>query len=226
MTRAGDLARRFEERAGELEVPEIAARIMGAAMELFARKGYAATSVREIVQEASVTNPMLYYYFESKEGVFKKLMELMVLHLNAKVFPILEEPEYTLEERVSAFVGVHLDAALESPHALRFFCAVLFGPPESRPEVDLIEMNRPLQDRLEAMFQGAIDRGELPGEGAGDALFYSVQLMGLIQQQMMLSMILSESAPGDVVYEHLSNLLGEQERERLVRFFFDGARGK
>ncbi len=199
---------------------------MGAAMELFARKGYAATSVREIVQEASVTNPMLYYYFENKEGVFKKLMELMVQQMNARVFPILEASEIPLEDRVSAFVGVHLDAALESPHALRFFCAVLFGPPESRPEVDIIEMNRPLHDRLEGMFEEAIERGELPGAKPGDALFFSVQLMGLIQQQMMLSMILSESAPGDMVYEHLSNLLGEQERERLVRFFFEGARGK
>ena len=132
----------------------------------------------------------------------------------------------TLEERVGAFVGVHLDAVLEAPHALRFFCAVLFGPPESRPSVNIIEMNRSLHERLERMFRVAIEEGELPGALKGDEFFLTVQLMGLIQQRMMLSMILSECAPGDVAHQQLTDLLGQGERERLVRFFFSGARGQ
>lgn len=49
-------------------------RILDAAESLFAMRGYAATSVREIVRAAGVTNPMLYYYFGSKEDLLLHLI--------------------------------------------------------------------------------------------------------------------------------------------------------
>ena len=44
-------------------------RLMDAAFHLFTNRGYAATSVREIVEMAGVTKPSLYYHFESKDGI-------------------------------------------------------------------------------------------------------------------------------------------------------------
>ena len=49
-------------------------RLLDAAAELFNGKGYAATTVREIVKAAGVTKPVLYYYFKNKEGIFLELM--------------------------------------------------------------------------------------------------------------------------------------------------------
>jgi AcrR family transcriptional regulator len=49
-------------------------RLLTGAAELFARKGYASTTVREIVEAAKVTKPALYYYFRSKEGIYLELM--------------------------------------------------------------------------------------------------------------------------------------------------------
>jgi AcrR family transcriptional regulator len=50
-------------------------RLLVAATRLFARTGYAATSVREIVEAAGVTKPVLYYYFQSKEGLYLAILE-------------------------------------------------------------------------------------------------------------------------------------------------------
>ena len=50
-------------------------KIRQAAMELFAEKGYAATATREICEHAGVTKPTLYYYFQSKENLYRKLVE-------------------------------------------------------------------------------------------------------------------------------------------------------
>ena len=52
-----------------LEPNPIAEKILKVAIEILARKGYHATSTREIVEAAGVTKPMLYYYFGSKAGV-------------------------------------------------------------------------------------------------------------------------------------------------------------
>jgi AcrR family transcriptional regulator len=49
--------------------------ILQAARELFTRKGFANTTVREICQAAGVTAPVLYYHFGSKEGLFDAVVE-------------------------------------------------------------------------------------------------------------------------------------------------------
>lgn len=48
---------------------------MRQASSLFASRGYDAVSVREIVEAAGVTKPSLYYYFNSKEGLARALID-------------------------------------------------------------------------------------------------------------------------------------------------------
>jgi AcrR family transcriptional regulator len=49
-------------------------RLLETAIGMFAEKGYAGTSVREIVERAGVSKPVLYYYFQSKEGLFLAIL--------------------------------------------------------------------------------------------------------------------------------------------------------
>jgi TetR/AcrR family transcriptional regulator len=50
-------------------------RILQAALKGFARKGYAGTSVRDIVTTARASRPVLYYYFSSKADLYRALVE-------------------------------------------------------------------------------------------------------------------------------------------------------
>ncbi|MEA2040283.1 MAG: TetR/AcrR family transcriptional regulator, partial [Thermodesulfobacteriota bacterium] len=47
----------------------VRARLLVAGTTIFAEKGYASTTVREIVARAGVSKPVLYYYFKNKEGI-------------------------------------------------------------------------------------------------------------------------------------------------------------
>lgn len=49
--------------------------LMQCAKELFYAKGYDAVGVQEIVDRAGITKPTLYYYFGSKLGLLKALLE-------------------------------------------------------------------------------------------------------------------------------------------------------
>lgn len=49
-------------------------RLLDAALTVFAEKGYGAASVREIIEAAGVTRPVLYYYCTDKEDLFKRLV--------------------------------------------------------------------------------------------------------------------------------------------------------
>jgi len=48
-------------------------RILEAASALFARQGYAATTMTEIVRGLGVTKPFVYYYFRDKQEIFETL---------------------------------------------------------------------------------------------------------------------------------------------------------
>jgi len=52
------------------EQHETAERILKAASKLFAQKGFANVSVRDICRETGTTAPVIYYYFGSKKGLF------------------------------------------------------------------------------------------------------------------------------------------------------------
>lgn len=51
-------------------------RILDVAIRLFASKGFAETSTREIAVAAGCTKPALYYHFDSKANLFRSAVEL------------------------------------------------------------------------------------------------------------------------------------------------------
>lgn len=56
------------------EVSPTRRQILRAALRRFAHCGYAATSVQQIVTDAKVSKPALYYYFPDKAGLFQALV--------------------------------------------------------------------------------------------------------------------------------------------------------
>ena len=52
------------------EHPQTAEKILQAASKMFAEKGFANVSVRDICKEAGTSAPVIYYHFGSKKGLF------------------------------------------------------------------------------------------------------------------------------------------------------------
>lgn len=49
--------------------------IIDAAMRVFAQKGFASATNRDVAREAGITTGLIYYYFESKEALLKAVLE-------------------------------------------------------------------------------------------------------------------------------------------------------
>lgn len=64
--------------------------LLQCAKELFYAKGYDAVGVQEIVEKAGLTKPTLYYYFGSKIGVLRTLMEVKFEELRSSVRKALD----------------------------------------------------------------------------------------------------------------------------------------
>ena len=93
--------------------PGNAGRLLGAALSLFARRGFAGTSIREIAAEAGLTSAALYTHFESKEHVLAELLraghEDHHVRLRRALLDTGDDPEAQLRAVVAAHVRFHAE---------------------------------------------------------------------------------------------------------------------
>ncbi len=66
-------------------------RILETAEGLFATKGYAGTSIREITRDAGVNVAAIHYHFGSKEALLRGVTDRIVRPLNERRFQLLDE---------------------------------------------------------------------------------------------------------------------------------------
>lgn len=86
---------------------DIAQRIIEAASEVFARHGFAASRVRDIVRTADVNLAAVNYYFGGKEGLYAATLKQLASHRNAgwQGFDPGATPEEALFHHVLAVVN-------------------------------------------------------------------------------------------------------------------------
>lgn len=104
-----------------------AAHILRVAARLFAARGYDATPVRLIVEEAGVTKPTLYYYFKSKEGLGQALLTIPMTRLVSTIDRIADGPGGPAD-RLGEYIEAHFEFCREDEDRARFLYAVFFGP--------------------------------------------------------------------------------------------------
>jgi len=140
---------------------DVRERLLIAAVRLFAHKGYAATSVREIVQAAGVTKPTLYYYFRNKEGIFNAMMDEAVA-ANRAVLAEVRQSGGTATERIILLIDRVYTLALENALAVRAIDAIYYGPREEAPEFDFMQLHGEFDALLRSFVEEAMAGGELP----------------------------------------------------------------
>jgi TetR/AcrR family transcriptional regulator len=109
--------------------PNVQQRLLDAALQLFSTKGYAATSVRELVEAAGVTKPVLYYYFKNKEGLYLALMGDAL----GDFFQVAEQARTapgSVTERICGYCTALLDIFIERLPVARLVYAIYYGPPQ------------------------------------------------------------------------------------------------
>jgi AcrR family transcriptional regulator len=118
--------------------PERRQRILDAAVESFAERGYEAASVAEIATAAGITKPVLYDHFASKRDLFVELMEGARDELTRRGAEALAS-EAPLEARLRTAVDAFFAFVEEHPAAAR----VLLVAPGGQP--DLQDASREVQ---------------------------------------------------------------------------------
>jgi AcrR family transcriptional regulator len=109
-----DAARAGEKHPGTWESPmlreERREQVMRSAMQVFAHKGYHATSVGDIIARAQIARGTFYLYFENKRQIFEALLEMALQGLVSRLHRIELTPQSPppldqLRENVGRIIG-------------------------------------------------------------------------------------------------------------------------
>ena len=135
-------------------------RLMEAGIALFAEQGYASTSVREIVALAGVTKPVLYYYFESKEGLFQSILNHADALQGEMLAQVLERPGTTLE-RLRELYRMTYEGVVRYKSLFELIYNLIFGPPQGAPPFDLDRYQRRMVDAIRTIYLEGKMKGEV-----------------------------------------------------------------
>ena len=149
---------------------EVRQRLLSGATRLFASKGYAATTVREIVEQAGVTKPVLYYYFRSKEGIYLDLMREPFGKFAAIVEKTLLEAGSARERLFLLCLRVY-DIFLENIDAARVMYSIYYGPPQGAPFVDFDAYHHRFQEAVLQVVREGVRDGEFRQVNLVDAVW-------------------------------------------------------
>ena len=182
-------------------------RVIAAAIDLFARKGFDATPVREIAEAAGVTKPTLYYYFGSKEGLALAIMRLAEETIQSAVSRLTQDCK-DVEKRLVGFVEAHFTACCENESMARFLYSLTFAPSEVKPRFDVEKIHHGVRDALTEILEVAAGEGLVRAEEVGEG---NLVLTGLINIYLL-------------AFLNHGLELNHERAERAVACFFDGMR--
>lgn len=203
------MARKKRETAiPERHLPEepIRERLMRSALRLFTQRGYSATTVRELVAQAGVTKPVLYYHYGSKEGLF---LELMRTHFNQieSMFETYREGEGNVRNRLITFLERGFIHVRQNRDFIRLMHAVYFGPPGEAPFFDFDAYHQRFHDHIADFLEEGIEKGEIRPGSSSDMAWVILGTM--------------EIALEDQICSQASRIDGETLK-RLLALVFDG----
>jgi len=158
-------------------VPEDKRRhLLDAAVRVFARKGFHASRVGDIAEEAGVAHGLLYHYFESKDQVLEA-----VFHENWNVLveriASVEQTDEPAAEQIRHIAAILLRTWLHLPDVVRVVVREFGRSPELAERIG--ELAQPIQ-AIQRVIARGIERGEFRRDI--DAHFAATVVYGSIDE--------------------------------------------
>ena len=90
-------------------------KIRDAAKSLFLKKGYSATTTRDIAQESQINLALLNYYFTSKRRLFEIIMFETLYDFLNKMVEVYNDEETSIREKIELASSKYIDMIIAEP---------------------------------------------------------------------------------------------------------------
>ena len=130
--------------------------LLDAAVRVFARKGFHATRVGDIAEEAGVAHGLLYHYFESKDQVLEAVFHENWSVLLARIASV-EETDEPAADQLRHIAAIVLRTWLHLPDVVRVVIREFGRSPELADRIG--ELAQPI-DAIQRVIARGVARGE------------------------------------------------------------------
>lgn len=90
-------------------------KILKVAEHIFAKKGYANTTIRDISKRAKTNIALINYYFKSKSDLYKKLMLRKNKIISKALDNIIQDEALTSEQKLNKFIDFYANFIFDNP---------------------------------------------------------------------------------------------------------------
>ena len=185
--------------------PNARARLLETAIGMFAEKGYAGTPVREIVERAGVSKPVLYYYFQSKEGLFLAILDMAENLQKQLLSEVLESRGSALDRLLMLYRRVYAGIG-EHRSLYKMIHGLIFGPPQGAPDYDFTRYHRHMIAAICEIYNAGMAGGQVKQIAAEEVAYL---VLSLIDFCVHMDQVRPQSSD-------------PQRPERLLRMAFEG----
>ena len=167
-----------------------------AGVDLFSEKGYEATSVREIVDRAGVTKPVLYYYFGSKEGLLHSILDHASSMHKEALERALDFDGHIMERLEHLYEMVSIEAR-KNRNLGKMISSMIFAPVPLIPQEQIRKFIRNTGTAVKQIYMEGVAKEEITAAEAGTVTFL---LMSLLDYSLMFDFVDTDTLPpGDFV---------------------------
>jgi len=139
--------------------------IREAAAQLFAEKGFAATSTREICQRAGITKPVLYYHFGNKGQLYEELVLDTFNEYEKELRRALHHGR-TRREKLTTVLAAIFGFIRRNRTLSRMALRMAFAPERQSPAINYVALSHVDEKALAEVVREGIQRGEIRGRAA------------------------------------------------------------
>jgi TetR/AcrR family transcriptional regulator len=94
--------------------------ILDAAMEVFTRKGYAATRTEDIARQAGMNRALLHYYYRDKKTIFNIIFESRFGEFFRGLFVIFDADNISFFDKIRRMIHHEISTLIKHPDLARF----------------------------------------------------------------------------------------------------------
>ncbi|MGV3771959.1 MAG: TetR/AcrR family transcriptional regulator [Verrucomicrobiales bacterium] len=119
----------------EIENASVREQILRAGLKAFAERGYSGASVQDIIDATQVSKPVLYYYFGSKAGLYKALLD----KATDECYQLMQEATKSacgVEQQLVEIFAAHFEFLKEQRDLLRLAFSAAFASPGELPPAE------------------------------------------------------------------------------------------
>ncbi len=205
----------------ELDAPDAQIRelMLKGAAQLFNRKGYTATTVREIVAAVGVSKPVLYYYFGNKEGIYVELVRGPFEKFDA----LLRECSQTgasASERLLDLFSRTLTLFFEHIEVVRIMYSLYYGPPQGAPFFDFGSYHARFWKTVRGLIEEGSERGEFRRIDLNDATWAVIGPLTVATEAGLSH----PAAATEAGLSHPESAVSVESLSRVLKIVLDGIR--